>query len=391
MASVSLHRLDDQFESLRASMKRFAREEVAPRAAAIDADAKYPDDLFLAMRKAGLLGLAIPEVNGGAGAGMLGLCIAIEEVSRHCQSAGLMLLLSRLAAGPLLISGDAEQIARYVPGVASGTLRGSFCLTEAEAGSDTASIATTARPDGRGYVLDGRKAYISGATVADFFVVWARVADEEGTRPLAGFVVDRDIPGVSIGRIDSKLGVRGVPTAEVVLDTVAVDARARLTAPGRGFADMMASLNSARPGVAARGLGLTAGALEYAARYGRQREAFGGVLTDLQAIQFLLAEVAMRLEGARGLVYRVAQMVDDGAYGVEAAPYIAMAKATATDLAVSAASDCLQVLGAAGYMTDHPMERYYRDAKQLQIVEGTSQIQRVIIGRAIANGTLDLA
>jgi alkylation response protein AidB-like acyl-CoA dehydrogenase len=154
---------------------------------------------------------------------------------------------------------------------------------------------------------------------------------------------------------------------------------------------MMASLNSARPGVAARGLGLTAGALEYAARYGRQREAFGGVLTDLQAIQFLLAEVAMRLEGARGLVYRVAQMVDDGAYGVEAAPYIAMAKATATDLAVSAASDCLQVLGAAGYMTDHPMERYYRDAKQLQIVEGTSQIQRVIIGRAIANGTLDLA
>lgn len=388
---MTIHELPEHYLELRDVARKFAVNEVKPRAAAMDRTGEYPEDLFAAMRDSDLLGLSIPEEHGGSGSGMLGLCIAIEEVTRYCQASGLMLLLSRLAAGPLLISGNPEQIARYVPGIASGELRGSFCLTEPDAGSDTAAIRTRAVRDGDGYVITGRKAYISGATVANFYVVWAKVDDEGAAgRPIAGFLIDRDLDGVSIGHIDSKMGVRGVPTAEVVFDDVRLDPAARLTLPGEGFRDMMAALNSARPGVAARGLGLTAGALKYATEYARQRHAFDGNLLDLQAIQFLLADVAMNLEAARGLVYSAARMVDAGEYGRTAAPYIAMAKCVATDLAVEASSDCLQVLGAAGYMTEHPMEQYYRDAKQLQIVEGTSQIQRVIIGRGIRDGYVDL-
>lgn len=385
---MTLVTLDPPYEELRAVARDFAEKEVKPRAAEMDRTERYPEPLFRAMVDAGFTALPIPEHLGGSGAGMVGLCVVIEEVTRYCQSAGLMVLLSRLAAGPLLISGSPEQQRRYVPDVAAGRRRGSFCLTEPDAGSDTAAISTNARRDGDRYVIDGRKSYISGATVADFYVVWARVPDEDGPRNLAAFVVDRDLPGVSLGHIDDKLGVRGVPTAEVVFESVAVPAEARLTPPGKGFSHLMAQLNSARPGVAARGLGLTAGALRYAADYARERKAFGGTLLDLQAVQFLLADIAIGLEGARSMVYNAAALVDRGSYGKEAAPYIAMAKAAAADLAVKASSDCLQVLGGAGYMTDHPMERFYRDAKQLQIVEGTSQIQRLIVGRAIRDGRL---
>lgn len=385
---MTLVTLDPPYEELRAVARDFAEKEVKPRAAEMDRTERYPEPLFRAMVDAGFTALPIPEHLGGSGAGMVGLCVVIEEVTRYCQSAGLMVLLSRLAAGPLLISGSPEQQRRYVPDVAAGRRRGSFCLTEPDAGSDTAAISTSARRAGDRYVIDGRKSYISGATVADFYVVWARVPDEDGPRNLAAFVVDRDLPGVSLGHIDDKLGVRGVPTAEVVFESVAVPAEARLTPPGKGFSHLMAQLNSARPGVAARGLGLTAGALRYAADYARERKAFGGTLLDLQAVQFLLADIAIGLEGARSMVYNAAALVDRGSYGKEAAPYIAMAKAAAADLAVKASSDCLQVLGGAGYMTDHPMERFYRDAKQLQIVEGTSQIQRLIVGRAIRDGRL---
>jgi alkylation response protein AidB-like acyl-CoA dehydrogenase len=382
--------LGEQYEQLRVSVRAFAREQVAPRAADADRAARYPQDLFEAMRDADLLGLPIPAEHGGAGAGMVGLCVAIEEVSRYCNSAGLMLLLSRLAAGPIMICGDQEQQRRYLSEIAAGALRGSFCLTEPHAGSDVAAIATTARPDGDGYLLNGRKSYISGATVADFYVVWAKTEPDAGAAGIAGFLVDRSAPGVVIGHVDEKMGVRAVPTAEVVLDGVHISAANRLTEPGRGFHELMATLNSARPGVAARGLGLAQGALKYAVDYARERRAFGSSLLDIQAVQFMVADLAMQVESARFLVYAAARLVDSGSYGIQAAPWIAMAKCVATDLAVKASSDCLQILGAAGYMADHPMERYYRDAKQLQIVEGTSQIQRLIVARAIRDGHLDL-
>jgi alkylation response protein AidB-like acyl-CoA dehydrogenase len=385
-----LSSLEPEYEALRETTRRFAIEEVAPRAAQIDRTESYSEDLFKSMLSAGLLGLTIPADLGGSGAGMFGLCIAVEEVSRYCQSAGLMLLLSRLATGPILISGTEEQKDRYVRGIAEGSLRGSFCLTEPEAGSDTAAVRTTARRDGDAYVLNGRKCYISGATVADFYIVWARDQDQGDGHNHVGFIVERQQSGVSVGKIDEKMGVRGVPTAEVIFDDVIVPTEQRLTQPGTGFADLMAALNSARPGVAARALGLTAGALQYAWDYGVNRRTFGQRVVDHQGIQFIFADIAMNLEAARGLVYSAARMVDAGSYRKKAAPYLAMAKCFSSDLAVRAASDCLQVLGGAGYMCEHPMERFYRDAKQLQIVEGTSQIQRLIIARAIDDGTVRL-
>jgi alkylation response protein AidB-like acyl-CoA dehydrogenase len=387
---MTLLKLDATYHDLRGVVRTFAEKQVAPRAHDVDRAAVYPQDLFEAMRDASLLGLPIPEEYGGMGAGMTGLCVAIEEVTRYCQSAGLMLLLSRLAAGPILLSGDEDQRARYLPGIASGQLRGSFCLTEPHAGSDTSAITTRAREAAGGFVIDGRKSYISGATAADFYIVWARVEDEPGRHNLAGFIVDRDRPGVSIGHIDDKMGVRGVPTAEVVLESVKVPAGARLTPPGKGFEHLMAALNSARPGVAARALGLTGGALDYAMKYARERRVFGQPLIETQNTQFVAADLKTHLEAARALVYGAARMVDEGSYDKQAAPYIAMAKYFAADLAVRASSQCLQILGAAGYMTDHPMERYYRDAKQLQIVEGTSEIQKLIIGRGIRDGLVAL-
>lgn len=382
--------LDSTYDDLRAVTKTFAESEVAPRASFIDRSAQYPEELFEAMRDASLLGLPIPEQYGGMGAGITGLCVAIEEVTQYCQSAGLILLLSRLAGGPILLFGNAEQQQHYLTGLASGKLRGSFCLTEADAGSDAAAIKTRALRTSDGYLIDGRKCYISGATVADFYIVWAHVQGEQGDRNLAAFVVDRDENGVSIGHIDEKMGARGVPTAEVVFDSVSIPSSARLTTQGNGFRELMLSLNSARPGVAARGLGLTAGALKYSTEYARNRVVFGQPLIEFQNTQFVIADVAMNLEAARALVYSAAQLVDKGSFGKESAPYIAMAKCFATDLAVNSSSRCMQILGAAGYMSEHPMERYYRDAKQLQIVEGTSEIQRLIIGRGIRDGLVSI-
>lgn len=377
---------DDGLYELRRVVKDFAEREVAPRANACDRESRYPEETFQALAAVDLLGLSLPATYGGAGGGMQALCVAIEEIARRCNSTALMLLLSQLAAGPLVLSGRPDLCDRYVKRVACGDLRGSFCLTEPQAGSDVQAIRSRAVPSGDGYVLDGNKVYISGAPLADFYVVWCKITEDEGDE-IAGFVVDRGTEGLSIGHIDDKLGVRAVPTAEVILSEVRVPACNRFTRPGDGLHQLMQCLTVARPGVAARALGLAEGAFEYAANYARDRVAFGGPLLDIQAVQFLLADLAVGIESVRGLVQSAAALVDQQGGGRAVAPYVAMAKCAAGDLAVKAASDAIQVLGAAGYMKDHPLERFYRDAKQLQIVEGTSQIQRLIIGRAIRDRT----
>jgi alkylation response protein AidB-like acyl-CoA dehydrogenase len=364
----------------------FARDVVEPRADEIDRTAAYPQDVFDAMRKADLHGLCIPEAYGGSGGGMVALCLAIQAVARHCSSSGLLLLLSRLAAGPLLVSDNEPMKQRYLPDLAAGAIRGSFCLTEPSGGSDALHMRTTADDDGDGYRLNGVKCYISGATEADFFVVWALVDDGHGDREPAAFIVERDAPGAAIGSIDDKMGVRGVPTAEVVFQDCHVAESQRLSARGRGTAHLMQSLNSARPGVAARGVGLAEGVLTHAVAHAERRVAFGTTLIDQPVIQQMLADVAMHVEAASHLVRHAAELVDGGQVDKQTAAAMAMAKCFATDTAVKAASECLQVLGAAGYMRGHPVERLYRDAKQLQIVEGTNQIQRLIVARGIRDG-----
>lgn len=369
-------------------VREIAREKVAPRSAEIDRTAEYPYDLFAAFRDAGLLGIGIPEEYGGSGLGTTGLVLAVEEMAKVDCSAGLMLLLTRLPLGPILFAGTEEQKRRYASAVASGAMRGSFCLSEPDAGSDAAGIRTRAVKKGDAYVLNGTKCWISGAEVADFFTVAVKTDPSAGARGVSVFVVERDTPGLKIGPKEKKMGVRGVPVNQVIFEDCAVPAKNLLGEENRGFPVIMRTLNSVRPVVAARGLGLAQGALQYAVEYARTRTAFGRPIIDNQGLRWMMAELATKIEAARLLTYRAARLVDEGKVGKETAHLLSMAKWFATEVAQQAATDAIQFLGAPGYMEDYPLERFYRDVKQLTIVEGTTQIQKEIIGRALAEGTL---
>jgi len=376
-------------ERIRATSARVARESVAPRAAAVDREGRYPFDYVDAFRDAGLLGLALPSAYGGSDAGTLGLAIAIEEVAKYCSSAGLMLLTTRLATAGIGMAGTEQQKERYIRGVAEGRLRGCFALTEPTAGSDSANIATRAVRDGDGYVLDGVKLWAGQATVADFAMVVAKTAPEAGARGVSIFLVDLPNPGFRIVRELPKMGVLGVPVVEIDLHRCRVPASALLGEENGGFRLVMRHLNVVRPLVAARGVGLAAGAASYALAYARRRRTFGQPLIEHEAIMFKLAELAMGVEAARLLTYRAAWLVDQGGSDRDIAHFLSIAKATASEVAVRASEEALQILGGYGYLKDYATERYYRDAQQLTIVEGTSEIHRLIIGRAMRDGLLD--
>lgn len=369
--------------------RQVAREKVAPRAAEMDRTRQYPEDIFQAFKETGLLGVAFPEQYGGAGAGITGLCLAVEETAKYDNAAALLLLLTRLPTSAILFHGTEEQKQRYCRGVAEGTLRGAFGLTEPGAGSDAAAIQTTARRDGDAYVLYGTKIYISGATVADFFLIAAKTDPSAGSRGMSVFIVDRDTPGFNISKPLEKMGVHAVPITELHFEDARVPASGLVGEENRGFKVIMANLNALRPVVAARGLGTAEGAIAYTLDYARQRQTFGKPIVQHQIVQFTLAELAMQAEAARLLTYKAAWLVDQGRHlDRDVVPHLSMAKAFATELAVKATGDAVQLMGGAGYMAEFPMERFYRDAKQLTIVEGTSQVQRLIIGRALLEGHL---
>src|SRR3954451_3761231 len=377
--------LAPEYAELRATVRKLAQDKVAPRAREIDTDATYPDDLFEVFRDAGLLGLVIPEQYGGGGAGILGLTIAIEEVAKYSNTAALMLLLTRLPTGPILIAGSEEQKQRYVRPVAEGTKRAGFGLSEPQAGSDVMGMRTKAVRDGDTWVLNGTKCWMSGVVQADWYCVFAKTAADVTERKhdsVTCFIVERERDGVEVGNVDRKMGVKGVDTGELLLHDVRVPAENVVGEVG-GFRLAMLGLNSMRPVVAARGIGLAEGALMYATEYAQGREMFGKTEAEMQGIQWQIAELATEIEAARLLTYRAAWLADQGKFDREWVPYLSMAKYYATELAVKASNVCLQLLGAAGYMKDHPMELYYRDAKQLTIVEGTSQIQLGLIARGV--------
>ena len=376
--------LNEEQRLIQETARRIAKERIAPRAAEIDETGEYPHDIFQAFREVGLLGLTLPQAYGGSGAGTLPLALAVEEVAKYCCSSGLMLLLSALPTHPILLGGSERQKQAWLPRAARGEIKGAFCLTEPNAGSDAAAIESRAVRDGDDYVLNGEKVFISGGTVADFVIAFAKTDSADGVRSIAGFIVPTDRSGFSIARTDRKMGVRGVPTANIVFDNVRVPREMLLgEEEGRGFQHAMLTLNTCRPVVGARGVGLAEGAMSYALEYARQRQAFGRPIAELQAIQFMFADMAIQIEAARLLVYQGAWLVDQGKYQREHAALLSVAKTYATEVAVKVSSDALQVLGAQGYMMDHPLERHYRDARQLMIVEGTSQIQRVVIARAL--------
>jgi alkylation response protein AidB-like acyl-CoA dehydrogenase len=379
--------LTPELAELQESVRRLAQDKVKPRAREIDATGEYPADIFEAFRAADLLGLCLPTELGGSGAGILGLTIAIEEVAKYSNAAALMLLLTRLPVGPVLIAGNDDQKHRYLPGIASGEQRAAFGLSEAVAGSDVAGMRTRAVPDAGsdgGWVLTGTKCWMSGVVEADWYTVFAKTGDPSSRAhdAITAFIVERTWDGVSVGRTDAKMGVRGVHTGELVLEDVHVPAENVIGEVG-GFRLAMLGLNAMRPIVAARGIGLAEGALMYATEYVKGRQAFGHTIADFQGIQWEIAKVAVDIEAARLLTYRSAWLADQGKFGKEYVPFLSMAKYFATELAVRASGLAVQLLGAAGYMEDHPTELWYRDAKQLTIVEGTSQVQLGLIARGV--------
>lgn len=381
--------LSPELAELQATVRRLSRERIAPRAREIDETDEYPQDIFDLFVDSGLTGLCVPEHLGGSGAGIFGLTLAIEEVAKYSNAAALMLLLTRLPTGPLLIAGSEAQQRTYVTPVATGEQRAAFGLSEPQAGSDVMGMRTRAVPDGDDWVITGSKCWMSGVRQADWYCVFAKTGapDSRAHDSITCFVVERSMPGVSVGSTDRKMGVRGVDTGELLLDGVRVPAENVVGEVG-GFRLAMLGLNAMRPIVAARGIGLAEGALMYAVDYVKERAAFTRTIADFQGIQWKVAELAAEIEAARLLTYRAAWMADRGEFTREHVPFLSMAKYYATELAVKVANEALQMLGAAGYMKDHMTELYYRDAKQLTIVEGTSQIQLGLIAGGVLRGDL---
>ena len=383
--------LSPELAELQATVRRIAQDLVKPRAREIDDTGEYPQDLFEVFRDAGLLGLCIPPEYGGSGAGILGLTLAIEEVAKYSNTAALMLLLTRLPTGPVMIAGSEAQKQQYLPGIADGMLRAGFGLSEPQAGSDVMGMRTRAVPDGAGgWVLNGVKCWMSGVAQADWYTVFAKTSVDPSERAhdsVTAFIVERGWDGVSVGSVDRKMGVRGVDTGELLLTDVRVPAENVIGEVG-GFRLAMLGLNSMRPIVAARGIGLAEGALMYAVEYAEQREMFGRHEADFQGVQWEIAKLATEIEAARLLTYRAAWLADRGRFTKEWVPFLSMSKYYATELAVRASGLAVQLLGAAGYMKDHPTELWYRDARQLTIVEGTSQVQLGLIARGVLDRDL---
>ena len=381
--------LSPELAELQATVRRIAQDKVKPRAREIDVSEEYPQDLFDLFVETGLTGLCIPEAYGGSGAGILGLAIAIEEISKYSNAAALMLLLTRLPTGSLLIAGTEEQKHKYLTPLANGEQRAAFGLSEPQAGSDVMGMRTRAERDGDGWRLTGTKCWMSGVVQADWYCVFAKTgpADSRAHDSISVFIVERAWDGVSVGRTDKKMGVKGVDTGELILDNVFVPDENVVGEIG-GFQLCMLGLNAMRPIVAARGIGLAEGALMYAVEYAKERAAFTKTIADFQGTQWRIAELATEIEAARLLTYRAAWLADQGKFTKEWVPYLSMCKYYATELAVKVSNHALQMLGAAGYMQDHPMELYYRDAKQLTIVEGTSQVQLGLIGRGVIDHDL---
>ena len=371
--------LSEEYEELRQSVRRLAEERIAPHAAEADRTEQYPWASWEAWRDAGFAGLAFPEAYGGQGAGILAHTLAVEEVARVCASSSLFTFISKLGVTVLLDQGSEELKQRYVTRVASGECQASYCLSEADAGSDVAGMQTRAVRDGDHYVLRGRKMWITNAGVSDFYTVFAKTDPDAGHRGISAFVVDKAFPGFSIGKLEHKMGVRGSPTGEVVLDECEVPAENLIGDEGRGFHYAMGALDRSRPLVGAQALGIAQGALELATAYVKERRQFGTRIADFQGIQFMLAEMATQVDAARLLVYRACAALDEDRPGTASAS--SMAKLFASDTAMRVTTDCVQLLGGIGYTTETPAERFMRDAKITQIYEGTNQIQRIVISK----------
>ncbi len=375
--------LSDEQREIQELVRTLARERVAPRAAEIDKSAEFPWDMVELLREHDLLGLPFDAQYGGTGTGALMVLVAIEELSKVCATTGLILAVQELGSLGLKLAGTDEQKARYLPRLASGEWLPAYALTEPGSGSDSAAMRTEARREGDEYVLSGGKRFITNAGVAELYTVFAKTDPGEGHAGISAFLVEASAPGFEVGRIEPKMGIKGSTTGEIFLNDCRVPAANLLGEEGDGFAIAMRVLDRSRPGIGAQGLGLAQGATDYALEYAKSRETMGKPIAEHQLIGATLADMETKCEAGRGLLYRCGRMIDEGVDGPELTKISAMAKLYCTDIAMEVTTDAVQILGGYGYIQEYPVERMMRDAKITQIYEGTNQIQRLVIARAM--------
>jgi alkylation response protein AidB-like acyl-CoA dehydrogenase len=375
--------LSDEQRAIQQLVRDLCIESVEPRAAEIDARGEFPWDIKDLFARHDILGIPFPPEYGGVSGSALTLVLAMEEISKVCATSSLILSVQSLGSLPIVLGGTDEQKHRFLPPLASGEKLAAYALTEPGSGSDAGGMRTRAVRHGDTYVLNGSKTFITGGSVADTIVVFART-DRDGqgeARDISAFVVEKSMPGFRVGKLEKKLGIRGSPTAQLFFEDVAVPAANRLGPDGEGFKLAMRVLDHSRPGIAAQALGIAEGAFEVARRYAGERKQFGKPINEFQGVQFMLADMATAIEAARMLTYAAGDALDRHLKTITVTS--SMAKVFASDVAMRVTTDAVQVLGGYGYLRDFPVERMMRDAKITQIYEGTNEIQRLVIAREL--------
>lgn len=373
--------LSDEQKMLKRTVRDFAEKEIKPTRAEFDEKAEYPIEILRRLGDMGIMGMAIPPEYGGSGADVISYAIAVEELSKIDPSVAVAVSVhNSLGCDPIVKFGTEEQKKKWLPGLASGKKIGCFCLTEPDAGSDAAAVKGTARLDGDEYIINARKQFITNAAGADLSLVFVMTDKEKGYKGISGFLVPTDAPGFSRGKKEKKMGIHASVTMEMNYEDCRIPKENLLGEEGDGFKIALWALDAGRIGVAAQAVGIAQGALNEAVTYSKERIQFGKPISSFQAIQWMIADMATEIDAARFLVYRAAYVKDKGGrFSKEAA----MAKLKASDVAVNVSRDAVQIFGGYGYMREYPVERYYRDAKITEIYEGTSEIQRMVISRAL--------
>ncbi len=374
--------LTEEQQMVKELCRQIAEEKIKPVAAEYDENGEFPWEIVKILAESDICGVYIPEEYGGMGGGVLEMAIATEQLSWGCGGIALAFAATGLGTYPILLYANDEQKSRYLPDIASGKKLAAFCITEASAGSDAGGIKTTAKKDGDHYILNGTKQWITNGGEAEVYTVIAMTDKSKGPRGASAFIVDKDTPGVSFGKKENKLGIRGSATREVIFTDVKVPKENLLGKEGLGFIVAMKTFDHSRPGVAAQAVGIAQRAVDEAVKYSHERKQFGSSISSFQGIQWMLADMATQVEASRALIYAAARMVDAGVKK-NVAKVSAMCKMFASDTAMKVTTDAVQIFGGYGYMKEYPAEKLMRDAKITQIYEGTNQIQRGVIASAL--------
>jgi alkylation response protein AidB-like acyl-CoA dehydrogenase len=382
--SYELYSLTEEHQLLRKAVRELAEDKIAPRAAEIDEQAEYPWDVHEELKRADLLALHVPEQYGGTGADRIAHSVVVEEIARVCASSSLIVAANKLGTMGLILSGSEDLKSRYLPQVAAGEATFSYALSEREAGSDAAAMKTRAVRDGDSYVLNGTKCWITGAGVSTHYTVMAVTDPTRGGKGISAFVVHADDPGFSVGTKERKLGIKGSPTCEIYLEDCRIPADRMIGEEGTGFGTVLATLDHTRSMIGAQAVGIAQGALDASVAYVKERKQFGKAVADFQGVQFMLADMAMKIAAARHLVYAANASAERGDPDLT---FLSSASKTfASDIAMEVTTDAVQLFGGYGYTRDFPVERMMRDAKITQIYEGTNQVQRMVMARQVLSG-----